>query len=338
MSLIINAYATVNQLTPLDLPYELTNHQTKQDPLLQQHLLGFVDYIVRDQPPATPAIGYLVQHIKRVKHQVSLVIAEESFDQFTVWALRNNCIVFMPDGTLRDPQGDVLFDARQPMMQHAHLPYLLDAYQRRDHNIKKMRHIGLPFINLPPVIGEAELQLKSDVQVAERVLALLLVAIRAESLSINQPISVAQLQHDRPLSFQYLTADERNFMHIEQPTNNDITRFSWRYEAAWVLAWALGWMSYLPKANELCDVSTLAGTILHQSENDFLLHSSLRAADDILHALHLYYRLHHVSRNGLAEQQPLMQIDESVVLERHSALNWLTEFENVGSEWDEIKT
>jgi uncharacterized protein DUF4272 len=166
-------------------------------------------------------------------------------------------------------------------------------------------------------------------------MALLVVAVRAESLASGQgTIPVAELRRRFPTAFNHLSPKERSFLDQEAPAQSLLPQFTWRYEALFLLEWALGLIDTLPFPGGICDVPLTVKTLVGADPKRL---ERLRPASEILDALDLHYRLRwaiHEARSTKSAAPP--GLDAGVILERHYALNWLVRFEE--SHWDDVDT
>lgn len=106
MALLINAYCTHRDPPPLDFPHQFNNRRDRSDPELDEHLNGFVGYILnRGEREMTQSLYHVMRHIERVQHHLSLEVEDDDLDAFSGWAWQSNAILFLPDGTVRDPSG-----------------------------------------------------------------------------------------------------------------------------------------------------------------------------------------------------------------------------------------
>ena len=342
MSILVNAYSTQLETTTLNFPHKMNGRRDQTDPELLEHLNGFEGYVFsRGEREMTATKYHLIQHIQRVRQHLSFEMEDENLNELSDWAWDNNCILFFPDSTIRDPSGRVIisYDG-EPDDEPGSVPYPRDAINRCKKTLAFLleHDISVPH-HLPPVLGVAETMPRSAAEVAQRALALFLVALRAESVAAKDEISVEELQTLRPISFQGLSPAETAFLHTDTPDELLVVSFSWRYEALYLLMWALQLFEDLPFPSEICDVPKLAKTMFSQDEQLFASQVSLRPTAELLDALDLHYRLHwfavETRVNKKLEQHT---IEEGVVQERHYALNWLLKFQLVHAAWDEIDT
>jgi len=340
MSMLINAYCTRLDPPSLQFPHALSGRRDRNDPELSKHLHGFIGYVVsRGEKQMTQVKYHLMRHIQRVKHHFSLTVEDQDLDAFAQWAWQANAICFLPDGSIRDPSGRILIDgAGADPEPGAEVPYPADARERKARSEQELARLGMRVpATLPPVVGEAEVELREALEAAQRALALFVVALRAESLGSGNEIATAELQQRRPAAFRVLTPNEASFLDASAPEQQQIVNFAWRYEALFLLQWALSLVRDLPGPSRICDVSAVARTMLDTSEKDLLARAALRPTAEILDALDLHFRLHWVTRQArLDGKDSVNGLDPGVVLERHHALNWLIRFED--ADWDDVDT
>ena len=111
-----------------------------------------------------------------------------------------------------------------------------------------------------------------------------------------------------------------------QANENEIMQAIYKYEAIWVLLWALGIVEELSFPNETCDSDLVMDAMLKfRSEglDDFMEHTTLRPLEEILQALDLHYRYHWAAVNARVNGSDPAGIDEEVVMERRAGLEWL---------------
>ncbi|MRW93668.1 DUF4272 domain-containing protein [Duganella sp. FT80W] len=337
---LLNAYCTLAVLPKLDFPHVLNGRRGLSDAELPPHLNGLMHYLAEQgQGTMTRTRYHTIRHVQRVQQHLSLSVEPAQMAAFHAWAEAANAIVFMEDGSVRDPQGRVLLPAGAGEGdKNAVVPYPPSAWQRKARTDAQLaeRKIQVP-ADLPPLVSEPELRVRAPEDILRRMLALFVVAIRAESLTSKTPIAVADLQQRFPPAFAGLTDAERAFLAQEQPSEQEITQFLWRYEAILVLQWALGLQDTLPFADAICDVASISSTVIDRGTDGLRKQPVARAPQELLDALDLHYRLHWVSRQAILKKTPVPAgLNEGVLQERHYALNWLVRFED--REWDDVDT
>ena len=341
MPILINAYATLLTLPPLNFQHRLRSTRDRSDPELAEHLNGFIGFVMKGGRKMTQPLYHVVQHIQRTQNHISIEIGESSDQQqhFFEWALASNAILFLTDSTVRDPFGRVLVDPETGSPSaNAAVPYPEDALQRkvRTESTLRARGIQVP-ASLPPVGSILETRFRSAQEVLGRAFALLAVAVRAESLAMNDPMSPEELQEKLPLGFQNLSPKERAFLFDPKPNEQDVTNHLWRYESLYALEWALQLLPDLPFPDQICDVPLSAKTLFEKEGNVLAEKAQLRPEAELLDALDLTLRAHWSARQaGLTQTQAPAGLIAGVLQERHAALNWLVGFQ--GAEWDDVDT
>lgn len=196
-----------------------------------------------------------------------------------------------------------------------------------------LRGEGVPINpHLPVIESEAEITLRTSQEVADRLLALALVAVKGEGLEHQR---VQEIIAERN-ALALFTPKERAFIETPEPIMHDRIQFSWRYEAAWPLVWALNYVEgNLGAPRETVDP---AGLVQLVRDEQNLAQYGLRSANDILNEADLIYRYHWAVRQaGIDGREPPAGLDPGVVMERHHALNWLIGYAD-GADWDDVST
>ncbi len=186
---------------------------------------------------------------------------------------------------------------------------------------------------LPYIEDENGALVRTKEEIVNRALSLLVVAMKAEGLDQNTTMSIIK---DYDLK-KHLSPKEFIFINEPTPSKHDKTQFIWRYEAAWALLWALGYIPELSTPTKMCDVRTAVLFMRDKTKEQFIRDAKLRSISDILNENDLIYRYHwavvDARVNGLNIPQ---KIDSSVVVERHYVLNWLIGYMNQA--WDDVST
>jgi Domain of unknown function (DUF4272) len=209
-----------------------------------------------------------------------------------------------------------------------------EAIDRKLRSETILRAEGVPFLAVLPVIETtAEALKRSKEEVALRTLCLLFVAAKGVGLEDEVVEGVLEAYELRP----HLTPKELAFVLDNSPSQHDRIQFTWRYEAAWTLLWALGFVAELGKPVQPCDMDFAVRTMTETTTSQFIEDSGLRPIADILDQADLIYRYHWAVRNArIKGQQIPADLDPGVTVERHYALNWLTGYKEQA--WDLVTT
>lgn len=209
-----------------------------------------------------------------------------------------------------------------------------EAAARKEQSIQRLRTEGVPVIDhLPMIESEAQSTRRTTLDVAERAICLMIVAVKGEGLD-NE--IVQRLVKDFQVE-SALTPQEKAFIANPEPNMQLRTQFSWKYEAYWVLLWSLGLVDELSKPDQICDVSKAVGILKELGRDGLLAKSELRPQSEILDQADLIYRYHWATTDARINGKPMPAgLDNGVVFERHHALNWLIGY--MDQLWDDITT
>ena len=341
--LLVNAYATVRELPPLDFPHAFNSGRDLSDPELHPHLQGFTGYVMaRGDGQMTGARYHLWRHIQRVHNQVSFAVLEAALPAVEAWARSANAVLFLPDGSVRAPDMAVLMTADGAFGSDAQLPYPPDALARRGRTLERLNGADpQPPVGMPPALGEAEVALRSASEVARRALALVRVAARAAEIASEGAAAIPEASGIEASASDGFTLTERSFLEADVPDDQLVAETAWRFEAANVLLWALDAEGAdIARADARADPDTLLRAALAlAADGPTPAAARLRPAAEILDALDLAWRQHWIVRQARQKGFVPDGIDPDVIGERHYALNWLTGFHNdPGTDWDDTDT
>lgn len=338
--LLINAYCSSHTLPPLDFPHLIQGQRDLANPALPEHLRGFAGWVHSlAQGEMTQVRYHVLRHIHKVRHHVSLLLHPADLPQFERWAAEANAIMFLPNGFICDPACAVLLSpGGADDAPEAAVPYPQSAHHRKARTEEVLANRSLKAASsLPPVIAESEAVLRSKAAVAERIMALFAVAVRAESLASKSPMTSDEILQRLGLAESALSPDEHKFLVDRTPTQKDVVKFGWCYECATTLAWATGILDKLPFPSAICDVELIAQKLLKLGNGGLQEAAQLRPLSEILDSLDLHQRLHWIVRQAQVDKKSApAALEPGVILERHRALNWLVQFDN--ADWDDVDT
>lgn len=111
----------------------------------------------------------------------------------------------------------------------------------------------------------------------------------------------------------------------------------WKYEAYWVLLWALGVVEELSYPDNIVDCHFAFQTVASTNTfEDFMSKVKLRDIEEVLDQTDLILRYNWACVDARLKQTDVpAQLNSSVVVERHGALNWLIYSED---DWDHPNT
>lgn len=206
------------------------------------------------------------------------------------------------------------------------------AVERKERSERLLIDESVPINrHLPVIEAEGEVLARTKEEVSLRALSVLTVALKGEGL--DHP-NVEKIVGDYGL-LAHLSPKERGFIKELEPSGHDRIQFTWRYEAAWTLLWALGYVERLGKPASICDVPEAVRIMTTRSADQFIAEARLRPIPALLDEADLIYRYRWALVDArLNQRQPPGGLHPGVAVERHHALNWLIGC--MGEEWDDV--
>lgn len=210
-----------------------------------------------------------------------------------------------------------------------------DALQRKARSEALLKNAGLPVNPGLPLLGLDEAVSPRPVEdICYRALSLLPIAGRGCGL---EPEAEAEMIERHDLQKHFTPAEQA---YIKDPSPADQTRvqFCWRFESAWALLWALGYIEEgLAPPSDVCDVQRAYELAYDRPGAAFVKDARPLPFPDLLDQADLAYRSHWAVRQlWLTGQGVPEQVNPSIVYERYYALTWLTE--GAGAAWDDVET
>ncbi|MEM7036260.1 MAG: DUF4272 domain-containing protein [Bacteroidota bacterium] len=265
---------------------------------------------------------------------------------FSVAKLLNG-MVFWEGNQMLDPKGRLILNfkghCRVKSVNLEDMPpevlpdteFPAEAVARKARNLELLDELGVPVHqNWHPIEATAEARLRTEAEVADRALALVLVALKGEGL--EQAI-VERIAADFEI-MPHLSPAEAAFIADPAPDQQHRVNFAWRYEALWTLLWALGFVDVLAYPGAICDVQTAVLKVRDAgSRAAFHEAAQLRETAEILDQADLIFRLNWACVDArLRGEDAPAELEKGVVYERHYTLNWLRS--HLDADWDHVRT
>lgn len=218
---------------------------------------------------------------------------------------------------------------------------------RREKTIEILKEKKIPYIeHLPCTESSADVRHRTAEEIARRAVACL-IAIQG-AFDLHGDVDDDTLAENKDFytklvkmydAENYLSKAERKVLFEDEITQQEKINMMWKYEAYWVLLWCLGVVEELEFPSEPCDCEFAFGAVsVHPSFDDFLKTCKIRGIEEILDQCDLIYRYHWACVDArLNGAEPPQDMDSSVVIERHRALNWLIDIDEQ-DDWDNIST
>ena len=161
------------------------------------------------------------------------------------------------------------------------------ARQRKRRSELVMLGEGLP-INpaLPPIDFSVDFSPRHKQDVALRALCVLMTAIKADRMHQTMVLRVVR-QYGLAAHF---SPCEKNFIRALDPSDAERMQFSRRYESAWVLLWALGYVEKLESPGNRCNSDLAVEIMRDKTRQSFIVDARLRPLVLILDQADLAYR------------------------------------------------
>ena len=206
---------------------------------------------------------------------------------------------------------------------------VITAQERKNRSIAILQAQNVPYIeHLPFRYETEEVTPRDKKEVIERAVCSFASIMCALSISEGE-----YSEEDRVYAEDFLS-EKYNALELLTPMEQQVIagtiseagamNATWKYEAVWVLLWALGIVEELSFPNEICDCDLVMGTMKRfKGLDDFMANTTLRPLEEILQALDLHYRYHWVAVNARVNGSDPAGIDEEVVMERRAGLEWL---------------
>ena len=217
-----------------------------------------------------------------------------------------------------------------------------EARQRRDATIALLERESIPYLpSLPLIEAEADITPKAPHEILKKFLTTLFTIQLAFDVQAggdtDKPMALyANTLQAYGIEVADLSADEITIWN-KTCTEQDITNMVWRYEAIWLLFWAMGFIDTLPYPSDICDVHAMLNIVspVNDSLDVLLSKVYMRTKKELLDMSDYIYCLRWASVDAHINDRPQPAgLNASVLVERHRAINWLTladedDFDNV---------
>jgi len=210
------------------------------------------------------------------------------------------------------------------------------AEQRKKQTEKYLKSLNIPFVDhLPLIEEESEVKIRNAKEIAERILVLVYLTYTSEDPDERE--NVIDFLKTNSL-WDKVSPDEKELFQKENLTDQEIANVSWRPEAVWLLLWTINKVDKLKLPTDQIEIKEIVKRLpkFLTSPKEFIDNAIVRQTPEILDVSDLIYRLHWAARNAdLTNKQMPANLNLSIVLERHYAINWVTFY---AEEWDDIST
>ena len=212
---------------------------------------------------------------------------------------------------------------------------------RKEKSIAFLKKKEVPYIeHLPMIEDSASVKIKAPEVIAKRMVCTLLTIqysfdiMQGNGGEEERNFWFAMLEDYEAL--EELTEKEKHIFS-GSASEEELCAMTWKYEAYWVLAWALGFIEELDYPEEVCDCDRAIEIVRDRPELSLLLQAAKpRGIQEILDEADLIYRLDWACVDArIKGNEAPASLNADVVVERHMALNWLIGYDD---DWDNVST
>lgn len=195
--------------------------------------------------------------------------------------------------------------------------------------------LGIPFHDRVSLIEkEQESEIRSAQDIAQRILIL------------TYLIYISNVEEDRLAIIEFLkkenlwdsvTGNERKLFLKKKLTEKERINISWRSEGIWVLLFTINKIEKLELPQQEIEMDAIFNQMpdFMTKTEGFVKSAVIRSPTEILDLWDLIYRIHWAVRNVKLNNLAPLDVDSSIVIERHYAINWVT---NSSLNWDDVTT
>jgi hypothetical protein len=211
----------------------------------------------------------------------------------------------------------------------------MTSLERKRKTESLLKELDIPFIDhLPTIEEEDEVKLRTSGEIAKRILCLtyLCYAIEDEE-SKNEVVDFLKKEG----LWESVTEAEKELFTKSKVTDQERVNISWRSEAIWLLLWTIGKVDELDLPIDEVNIADIIDRLpkLMQPTKDFIETATIRPTGELLDQSDLIYRLHWATRQSELDNGIELELNPSIVEERHYAINWTTSY---ADNWDDITT
>lgn len=198
-----------------------------------------------------------------------------------------------------------------------------------------LKSLNIPFYDRFPLIDEGQhSEIRSAQDIAKRILVLTYLCyisnVEEDRLEIIDYLKKEELWNS-------ITNDEQKLFLKEKLTEKDRINISWRAEGIWLLLYTINKVEELELPQQEIEMNSIFERIPDFMANTgaFIESATIRHFTEILNLSDLIYRLHWALRDVQLNNLPPLNLNSSIVFERHYAINWVT---NSSLNWDDVTT
>jgi hypothetical protein len=211
----------------------------------------------------------------------------------------------------------------------------MTAQERKEKTETYLTNLNVPINpHLPLIEEESEAVIRSGQDIARRILILTYLNVVQEGGDKKEIIAFLKNEG----LWNDVSEDEKELLKKTKLTKQDKINLSWRSEGVWLMLWAINKVGELEMPTTQCTINEILCRLpgFLTSTKEFIETATVRPTAEILDMADLLYRMHWSTRQaGLDANEAPADLDDSIVYERHYAINWITYYEE---NWDDVTT
>lgn len=219
-----------------------------------------------------------------------------------------------------------------------------EAQMRKERSIELLKVRNIPYIDWLPYIETQEaVKIRTAEEIARRAITCLFsIQVAYDTLSEDGDFEESKAFFEKKLvAFNVkncLTPKEQKVFD-GNCSEQELVDMTWKYEAYWVLLWALGIVKELSYPDKECDCDFAINVVADcDTIEAFMNKVQLRDISEILDEADLIFRYDWACVDArIHGKEAPSGLDSSIVLERHRGLNWLIDV-NGDDDWDNVST
>ncbi len=217
----------------------------------------------------------------------------------------------------------------------------MNAQQIKQKSIEQLQEEGIRYIeHLPALFDVEEVQMRTTEEIAKRFIAAILVTTMCFEIQNGTKDENMEWLENMFKKFSIQTDDltekEKNILYGE-PTGQDLVNGTWKYEAEWILFWALGFSDEIGFPDSIAPTNSMIQFLAScKNLQEVIWKAKIRNKEEILQMADLFYRYHWVVTDYRVNGQEIgRDMNTGVVMERRAGLWWLIfSHDKEISDWD----
>ena len=208
----------------------------------------------------------------------------------------------------------------------------MPAVERKQNTERLLKSLNISFIeHLPLIEEEHEARIRTPQDMAQRILVLTYLNYVAEEPEDRDKVITFLKEQEL---WDSVSDDEKELFSKELSDKEHIN-ISWRSEGIWLLLWVIKKVDTIDLPKEEISISQILEILpdFMTDTKDFVQSATIRNVSEILDLSDLTYRLHWATRHTELNNLEALDLNSSIIYERHYAINWVTYYED---SWDDI--